>query len=91
MTYSATVDDVQDFIFGRLTEQLEGSGFTPAELPPAFDLLLEGVIDSLSFVELIVALENRYGLKFDFDELDADDLTRIGPLCSYVEWKVRSR
>jgi acyl carrier protein len=32
-------------------------------------------------------LEQRFGFEFDFDELEADDLTRIGPLTDYVEQK----
>ena len=38
--------------------------------------------------ELIAALEERFGIAFDLDEIEADDLTRIGPLTDYVERKV---
>ena len=53
-----------------------------------FDLLLEGVIDSFGVVELVLMLEQRFGVEFDFDELEADDMTRIGPLAAYVERKL---
>jgi len=46
------------------------------------------VIDSFGTVEMIGALEERYGLEFDFDELAPDDLTRVGPLSSYVARKL---
>jgi acyl carrier protein len=86
-----TVTDVQDFILARLEDPLLAKGLTRADVHPSFDLLLEGVIDSFGVVEIIASLEERFGLEFDFDGLDADDLTRIGPLSSYVERKLNGR
>jgi acyl carrier protein len=85
-----TPADVQHFILERIDDPLRAKGLG-AEVPESFDLLLEGVIDSFGIVELIGALEERYGLEFDFDELAPDDLTRIGPLSSYVAQKLNSR
>jgi acyl carrier protein len=84
----ATPADVQLFILGRIDDPLRAKGLAPADVPDSFDLLLEGVIDSFGIVEMIGALEERYGLEFDFDELAPDDLTRIGPLSSYVARKL---
>jgi acyl carrier protein len=83
--------DVQQFILGRIDDPLEAKGLAAADVPSSFDLLLEGVIDSFGIVELISALEERYGLEFDLDELAPDDLTRIGPLSSYVARKLNGR
>jgi acyl carrier protein len=89
MPITATAESVRDFILSRLTDPLAAKGLTPDDLPPTFDLLLEGVIDSLGLVDLVVALENRFGVEFDFNEMPAEDLTRLGPLSSYVQWKLR--
>jgi acyl carrier protein len=78
---------VHELILERLDEQLAAKGLTPSDVPPSFDLLLEGVIDSFGVVEIIMLIEERFGIEFDFDELPADDLTRIGPLSQYVERK----
>jgi acyl carrier protein len=83
--------DVQQFILARVDGPLEALGLAPNDVPESFDLLLEGVIDSFGIVELIGALEERYGLEIDFDELPPDDMTRIGPLSSYVAQKVSGR
>jgi len=72
----------------HVDEQLAAKGLTPSDVPPSFDLLLEGVIDSFGVVELVLMLEQRFEVEFDFDELEADDMTRIGPLTKYVERKV---
>jgi acyl carrier protein len=83
--------DVQQFILGRVDGPLQALDLEPAEIPDSFDLLLEGVIDSFGIVELIGALEERYGFELDFDELAPDDMTRIGPLSSYVARKLNGR
>jgi len=83
----ATAAAVRDLILERVDEQLAARGLTPSEVPESFDLLLEGLIDSFGVVEIILMLEQRYAIEFDFDELPADDLTKIGPLATYVERK----
>ena len=83
----ATAAAVRDLILERVDEQLAARGLTPSEVPESFDLLLEGLIDSFGVVEIILTLEERYAIEFDFDELPADDLTKIGPLAAYVERK----
>lgn len=86
-----TAADVQQFILGRIHDPLHAKGLAAGDVPSSFDLLLEGVIDSFGIVELISALEERYALEFDLDELAPDDLTRIGPLSSYVAQKLNGR
>jgi acyl carrier protein len=83
-----TADVARDVILHHVEEQLAAKGLTPSDVPPSFDLLLEGVIDSFGVVELVLLLETRFGVEFDFDELEPDDITKVGPLTEYVERKV---
>jgi len=83
-----TSDLARDVILHHVEEQLAAKGLTPSEVPPTFDLLLEGVIDSFGVVELVLLLEARFGVEFDFDELEPDDITKVGPLTEYVERRV---
>jgi acyl carrier protein len=82
-----TAEVVREEILARVVEQLAAKGLTPSDVPASFDLLLEGVIDSFGVVELITVLEQRFAVEFDFDELSADDLTKVGPLAEYVQRK----
>jgi acyl carrier protein len=86
-----TAADVQQFILRHIDDPLQAKRLAAEDVPSSFDLLLEGVIDSFGVVELISALEERYGFELDFDELAAEDLTRIGPLSSYVARKLNGR
>jgi acyl carrier protein len=83
----STAAAVREVILERVAEQLAAKGLTPSDVPSSFDLLLEGVIDSFGVVEIILMLEQRFEVEFDFEELAADDLTKVGPLSEYVERK----
>src|SRR5947208_178853 len=74
----ATSAAVRDLILERVDEQLAARGLTPSDVPPTFDLLLEGLIDSFGVVEIILMLEQRFALEFDFAELPTDDAF-LGP------------
>jgi acyl carrier protein len=83
----ASADAVRNVILDRVVDSLAAKGLTPSDVPPSFDLLLEGVIDSFGVVEMIMMLEQRFGVEFDLDELPADDVTKVGPLSAYIERK----
>ena len=53
----ATAALVRELILERLAEQLAARSLTPSDVPPEFDLLLEGLIDSFVGVRAeIIAL-----------------------------------
>ena len=82
-----TAGGIRAFILDRLQGQLEAKGLSHSSVPDDFDLLTEGVIDSMGIVELIIALEQQFDIRLDFEELDPESLTIIGPLCRYIEEK----
>ncbi len=81
---------LRELILTRLAAPLLANGLTPDAVPDDFDLLREGVVDSLGFVELIGVIEAAVGMPVDFEDLDPEQLTVVGPLCRYVESKVRA-
>jgi acyl carrier protein len=80
-------ETVRSFVLARFEAPLAAKKLTPRDTPDDFDLLTEGVIDSLGIVELIAAVEEQFGVEIDFEDLDAEDLTIIGPLCRYIAGK----
>lgn len=77
-------EEVRAFVLEQLVEPLKAKSLEPHDVPDNFDLLTEGVIDSLGILEMVSALEERFGLEVDFEDLDPDDLTKLGPFSSYV-------
>jgi acyl carrier protein len=75
---------VRDFVVANLAEPLREGGWNPAEVGDDFDLLQSGVIDSLGVLELIVDVSEHFELDLDFEDLDPEGLTIVGPFSRYV-------
>lgn len=88
---TSTADTVRRFILERIEQELAADGLTPHETPDDCDLLAEGVIDSFGIVDLIGALEERFDVRLDFEGIDPDEITVVGPLSAYVAGLVDRR
>lgn len=82
--------EVRSFMLSTLENPLLARGLNPQQVPDDFDLLTEGVIDSLGLVELITAVEKQFDIMIDFEELDPENLTIVGPFCRYIEEKTNN-
>lgn len=63
---------------------LAAYGIDPGAAPDDLDLRASGAIDSLGFVELVVALEESFGVELELEDLDPETLTVLGPLSGHV-------
>lgn len=75
---------VRALIAARYAVELAAVGVPADELSDDLDLRAAGVIDSLGFLELVVALEEELGAELDFEMIDPDLLTTVGPLARHV-------
>jgi len=82
--------DVRSALLETLAEPLAAVGLAPDSVPDDLDLLGAGVIDSFGLLELIAALEDRYGTTLDFGDLAAEDLTVVGPLTRHLLAQIQS-
>jgi acyl carrier protein len=79
-----TPSNIRQFLLVKYFEPMEALGLTPADLPDDFDLLLNGVIDSLGILEMMIAIEEEFQITVDLASLDAEEITVLGPLSRYV-------
>jgi len=80
-----TNSDIHSFIRAHLSNQLGPARAASLNgLPDDYDLLLSGLLDSLAFVQLIAAICEFCGREIDFDALDPEQMSVVGPLCEYV-------
>ena len=79
-----TPDNVRGFLLTRYYEPIIAMQLSLTEIPDDFDLLLSGVIDSFGILEMISAIEDEFQIQLDLALLDAEDITRIGPLARYI-------
>jgi acyl carrier protein len=86
-----TYEQVRNFLLTRYTDQITGGVKTQAEIPDNFDFLLEGVIDSFGVLEMVGAVEEKFGIELDMSGLVAEELTVLGPLARYVAAQVNAQ
>lgn len=55
------------------------------ELNLEANLINDIALDSLQFINLILALEDEYDFEIDFDELDIEEISTVGKLINYIE------
>jgi len=79
-----TATEIRERIVAQYADELARRGMTASEVPLDFDLLTEGLVDSLGVLELVGVLEEAFQLEVDLADLDAEQLTVIGPLSEYV-------
>src|SRR5436190_18784842 len=82
-----TADEAKRFVVAQLAHPIAAKGLISENLPDNFDLLTEGIIDSLGFVDLVMALERYFDIKLDFGVLDPESMTVMGPISQYIAWK----
>jgi acyl carrier protein len=84
-----TSTDVRMFLKDYLGRKLEANGRGPCEdLREDCDLLLSGMIDSIGLLELVTAIQEFAGREIDFEILEPEEMTIVGPLCRFVSEQV---
>jgi acyl carrier protein len=79
-----TPEAIRALLLRACAEGLALVALDPADVPDDFDLREAGVVDSLGFLELVTALEDELGIELDFEDLDPEQLTTVGPLVAHV-------
>ncbi len=82
MTDPGEVEALEAQIAEVFTERLQ------VEVPsPDLDLFEGGVVDSLMFVKLLTSLEQRFGFRISFEELEIDDFRTLRHIARFVATK----
>ena len=85
-----TPDNIRTFLLTRYSEPMSAMRVDIAEVPDDFDFLLTGVIDSFGILEMVSAIEKEFAIQLDLELLDAEDITKIGPLARYIAASVNT-
>jgi acyl carrier protein len=83
-----TLPDIRSLVFTLLEQRFRLAGIASVDqLEGSFDLFESGVLDSLGFVELMVALDERLGVGLDFSELTTAQVSNFAAFCSFIHDK----
>jgi len=86
MTDIEIADTVKRFVMDRYL-----IGEDPARLTPTTPLLSGGILDSMSVLELVSFLEDRFRVEFQPHELDRDHFDSLDAISRLVEEKLQRR
>lgn len=87
-----TKDEVREFLLDFLASKLKERGSQlPENVPDDCNLLLAGYLDSLGFVELMTAAQERFAREIDFDKLDPDSMTIFGSLSDFISQQLANQ
>jgi acyl carrier protein len=77
--------DIKDFILDLISEKLSVFNIKRGEVNSDFDLVKSGLLDSMSFIDLVAELEDKYKLEVDFEEAaDNNDFTTMTGLIQLI-------
>ena len=77
--------EMRGFIIERLKEKLLVFDISEEELKDGFDLVKSGLLDSMAFIDLVAATEERFGVEIDFEEAaGSEDFTTLGGLVKLI-------
>lgn len=78
--------EIIDSIHELILEKLVLFNISKKEADPAFDLVKSGLLDSMAFIDLVAALEEKYNVEVDFeDAAENDDIATIGNLAELIK------
>jgi acyl carrier protein len=77
-------EEIRLFILHLHSDKLTAKGLQPNAVPDDYDLLEQGLIDSMGVLELVSALEERFKIRIDLETIDTNQLTIIGPFSEHV-------
>jgi acyl carrier protein len=83
-------DAISAFVIACLEEKRPLPGATLEE-KVAYDYLDQGHIDSFGIMQLILAVEERFAIRLDQDDLQSDEIRTVGGLAGIVARHVRAR
>ena len=81
---------VRSFLIDLYHDRLLAIGIKPEQVSDRFDFLTAGVIDSFGIIEMISALEAKFGQEIDLEGLDPESMTVLAPLSAYVEHQLQA-
>lgn len=79
-------DDVQSTVKNYILQEFL-PGEDPAELTETTPLVSGGVLDSIATIKLVMFLEERFGIKLEAHEADAENLDTLTSIAGLVRSK----
>jgi acyl carrier protein len=81
---SETQHAVRQFVLETLRALNRGKSNGLAAVDDSCNLVESGLVDSLGFLELVAAVESKFGVRFDFSAADPAEFTTLGGFVAHA-------
>ena len=78
---ASEVRQIRAFLIGKLSELAGGEA---SDVDEEENLVSQGLIDSLGFIELVTAIEKNYNVEIDFSELEPEEFMSVKGLVQQI-------
>ena len=79
-------NSVAEFLFTYLEQNLKTRGIPDRQsIPDTLDFFDSGVLDSLGFVQMVTALQQKFDAEIDISDASMEEVSTFTPFCQYVE------
>jgi acyl carrier protein len=76
--------EMREYLLESLGDDLAAAGIKSNKVEEDLDLLLDGVVDSFRFAELIADVEERFEILVDLTKMNPTEVTRLAALSRYL-------
>ncbi|MBS1637017.1 MAG: acyl carrier protein [Bacteroidetes bacterium] len=79
-----TRSDIEQIILSEVKQRAALLGFPATDVHAGLDLMRSGLYDSMAFIDLIVAMEEKTGVEIDLETIAPKDIATPGKLCDII-------
>lgn len=77
--------DTEQIIIATIQQRAKSIGFPIEEITPKLDLIKSGLYDSMSFIDLIVSLEEDCNVTIDLENISPKEISTIQSLSNTIQ------
>jgi acyl carrier protein len=77
--------DTEEIITREIEARAHAIGFPVQEIQPRTDLLKSGLYDSMSFIDLVVSIEDKCGIQIDLEQVSPAEIATVAQLKNLVK------
>lgn len=77
--------ETEQIIIATIQQRAKSIGFPVEDITPKLDLIKSGLYDSMSFIDLIVSLEEVCGVVIDLENISPKEISTVQSLVNTIQ------
>lgn len=69
--------EIRDLVLEIIDDKIDSAGLSKAHFSDTDNLFDSGILDSFEFLDMIIALEEKTGLRIELADMEADQISTL--------------